>query len=357
MSLALLDGPRARMAASIRQRIAGSDFDSAHQRIWHSPGPRWFTEDDAIWRVHNDVSMFVGGIRALLLQSLHPVAMAAVSAHSGFRGDPWGRLHRTSHFLATTTYGTIADAERSIAIVNAIHGRVRGRTPERRRVPGRTIRSCWPGSIWPRSTASWAPHQALGGAALERRTTPMPTWRSPAWSSAKLGVHRPARQRRGSPRSTRRLPARAALDGGGARDCRPAVSTIPRSPGLERVGYAVLAAGAVSLLPPWVRVRTPAADVPDHRPAADPHGHPNGAAHHPLGAGRRTGRPTLSLMTTIGAQGFSPCPHQPSRRRPVGIVVVGTPSNPHARSSRASRPSIPRNHRPAPTTRDDRIRG
>ena len=54
--------------------------------------------------------MFVGGIRALLLQSLHPVAMAAVAGHSGFRGDMWGRLHRTSTFLAVTTFGTASDA-------------------------------------------------------------------------------------------------------------------------------------------------------------------------------------------------------------------------------------------------------
>ena len=55
--------------------------------------------------------MFVGGIRALLLQSLHPLAMAGVAAHSGYKGDPWGRLQRTSTFLATTTFGTIEDAE------------------------------------------------------------------------------------------------------------------------------------------------------------------------------------------------------------------------------------------------------
>ena len=86
MSLALLDGPRARIAASVRHRIAGPDFEQANQRIWHSPGPRWFTETDAIWRVHNDVAMFVGGIRALLLQSLHPVAMAGGQRAFGISG-------------------------------------------------------------------------------------------------------------------------------------------------------------------------------------------------------------------------------------------------------------------------------
>jgi uncharacterized protein (DUF2236 family) len=121
---------RTRTAALVRSRIAGSDFESAHTRIFEAPGPRWFTPDDPIWRVHADASMFVGGIRALLLQSLHPRAMAAVSQHSGFRGDPWGRLQRTSAFLATVTYGTIPAAERMIAAINRIHAGIEGRTSD-----------------------------------------------------------------------------------------------------------------------------------------------------------------------------------------------------------------------------------
>jgi uncharacterized protein (DUF2236 family) len=72
--------------------------------------------------------MFVAGIRALLLQSLHPLAMAGVAGHSGYKGDPWGRLQRTSTFLATTTFGTIGDAEPLIEAIRGIHQRVRGRT-------------------------------------------------------------------------------------------------------------------------------------------------------------------------------------------------------------------------------------
>ncbi|MBA3525007.1 MAG: DUF2236 domain-containing protein, partial [Geodermatophilaceae bacterium] len=83
-------------------------------------------------QVHGDAAMFVGGLRALLLQSLHPLAMAGVAGHSGYRGDPWGRLHRTSHFLAVTTFGTEADAEAMIARIRAIHERVRGTAPDGR---------------------------------------------------------------------------------------------------------------------------------------------------------------------------------------------------------------------------------
>ena len=109
-------------------RIAG-DFEAQHAEIWRD-GERWFGEQDAIWRVHADTSMFIGGIRALLLQALHPVAMQAVAEHAGFRADFWGRFQRTSRYLALTTYGTVPDAERAIAAVRAIHRRVTGTTPD-----------------------------------------------------------------------------------------------------------------------------------------------------------------------------------------------------------------------------------
>lgn len=76
--------------------------------------------------------MFVGGLRALLLQSLHPLAMAGVAQHSDYRGDPWGRLQRTSYFLAVTTFGLATDAERAVAKVRGIHRRVHGTAPDGR---------------------------------------------------------------------------------------------------------------------------------------------------------------------------------------------------------------------------------
>ena len=111
----------------LRERVAGSDAAERAQQIWGKPGPRWFTATDPIWRVHRDAAMFVGGLTALLLQSLHPQAMAGVAGHSGYKSDPWGRLQRTSHYIATTTYGTVPDAEAVIAKVRSVHERVRGR--------------------------------------------------------------------------------------------------------------------------------------------------------------------------------------------------------------------------------------
>jgi uncharacterized protein (DUF2236 family) len=121
-----------RAGAAIFARVAGDEGPARRDRIHLAEGPRRFGPDSAIQRVHSDASMFVGGMRALLLQSLHPLAMAAVDQHSGYRGDPWGRLQRTSTFLAETTFGTIEDADRAVRIVRAVHGRIRGTAPDGR---------------------------------------------------------------------------------------------------------------------------------------------------------------------------------------------------------------------------------
>ena len=121
---------RTGLAQAVRSRIGGRNFEDVHDQIWNTPGPRRFTESDAIWEVHADTAMFIGGIRALLLQSLHPVAMHGVSTNSGFRSDPWGRLQRTGRFIATTTYGTLDQAERSLEQVRNIHRRISGTTED-----------------------------------------------------------------------------------------------------------------------------------------------------------------------------------------------------------------------------------
>ena len=128
-----LTAMRGRIGTALFERVAGNEGPDRRERIHTAPGPRWFAEDRPIRRVHGDAAMFVGGLRALLLQSLHPLAMAGVAGHSGFRGDPWGRLQRTSHFLAVTTFGTSQDAEAMINRIRAIHARVNGIAPDGRR--------------------------------------------------------------------------------------------------------------------------------------------------------------------------------------------------------------------------------
>jgi uncharacterized protein (DUF2236 family) len=86
------------------------------------------------WRVHGDfTTMMVGGVSALLLQMLHPAALAGVWDHSDFRRDMAGRLRRTARFLGGTTYGSRAQALELISRVRAIHDRVSGTMPDGRR--------------------------------------------------------------------------------------------------------------------------------------------------------------------------------------------------------------------------------
>ena len=92
--------------------------------------PGLFGPSSTTWRVHADPSMALAGLRALLLQAVHPLAMAGVAQHSDFRGDPWGRLFRTAEYVAVVSYGTTAEATRAAARVRGIHRRLSGIEPE-----------------------------------------------------------------------------------------------------------------------------------------------------------------------------------------------------------------------------------
>ncbi len=91
--------------------------------------PGLYGPDSVTWRVHADPSMALAGLRALLLQAVHPVAMHGVFTNSAFRDDPWGRLFRTAEFVAVTAYGTTREAERAGARVRGIHRQLRGVEP------------------------------------------------------------------------------------------------------------------------------------------------------------------------------------------------------------------------------------
>ncbi len=92
--------------------------------------PGLFGPDSVTWRIHSDPLMGVAGLRALLLQALHPVAMHAVDEHSGYREDVWGRLARTAEYVGVTTYGTSTEAMLAGSRVRAVHARVRGVMPD-----------------------------------------------------------------------------------------------------------------------------------------------------------------------------------------------------------------------------------
>jgi uncharacterized protein (DUF2236 family) len=84
------------------------------------------------WKVHSHLSTVIGGLRALFVQTMHPLAMAGVADHSDYRKDPLGRLERTAQFVAATTYGTTAEAMHAIEVVRRVHVHVRGIAPDGR---------------------------------------------------------------------------------------------------------------------------------------------------------------------------------------------------------------------------------
>jgi len=89
--------------------------------------PGLFGPGSVCWEVHGDfTAMLIGGIRALLLQMLHPLALAGVWDHSNFREDMLGRLRRTGQFVSGTTYGSTQDAQWLIEKVRCIHLKVTG---------------------------------------------------------------------------------------------------------------------------------------------------------------------------------------------------------------------------------------
>ena len=117
---------REKIASELRARVVGPNANQREHEIMNSPGDRWFAEDRPIRLVHGDASMFIGGLRALLLQSLHPLAMAGVANYSDYRQDPWGRLQRTADFLAATSFGPADEAQRIVNRVKAVHVKVNG---------------------------------------------------------------------------------------------------------------------------------------------------------------------------------------------------------------------------------------
>ncbi len=239
-----------RVGLALRSRVAGNDAPEVAKRIWGAEGERWFSSADPIWRVNENAAMFPGGLAALLLQSLHPSAMAGVAGHSGYKGDPWGRLQRTSHYLAVTTFGTVADAEAAIAHVRSVHRFVRG-TDERGRPYAaddphllRWVHvaeiSCFLNAFQAYADAPLSPTEAdlfveqTARAATLLGATELPL--NVQQLDDVIESYRPE------------LEATPA-----AREATRFMLLNPPIPWVARPGYALIAAGGVALLPTWAR--------------------------------------------------------------------------------------------------------
>ena len=224
--------------------------------------------------------MFIGGITALLMQSLHPLAMAAVAGHSGYRGDPWGRLQRTSYFLAVTTFGAAGDARETIARVRAVHQQITGTAPD-----GRPYAASDPHLLtWvhiAEADSFLRAHTRFGARPLDQ------TGRDGyvadlARIGAELGVPDP-------PRTEAELTARIAAYRGelaGTAQAREAARFLlltPPLPAIARPPYTMLAAAAVSLLPGWAPPAASPAPPAGDRSHPRPPSRPRHGSRHPLG--------------------------------------------------------------------------
>jgi uncharacterized protein (DUF2236 family) len=85
-----------------------------------------FSPNDAPWIIHRDFSTLVGGVRALLMQALHPGSLAGVAQHSRYEQDPLGRLSGTIRWLTITTFGSNQAVQSEAGRVNRMHTRVSG---------------------------------------------------------------------------------------------------------------------------------------------------------------------------------------------------------------------------------------
>jgi uncharacterized protein (DUF2236 family) len=245
----LVEAARSRIGVAVRRFLTG-ETSPPPVRLTRPPDDLGlFAPDSVTWRVHADLSTIVGGLRALLLQTLHPLAMALVAQHSDYRDDPWGRLHRTAAFLATTTYGSTAAAEEAIAAVRAVHDRVVGVTPD-----GRPYSASEPHLLtWVHVTevdSFLAAYHRYGAGRLSRREADRYVDEM-AMVALALGAE-------DVPRSVGELEdwfagVRPELAAG--RQARDAVRflLVPPVPLVARGPYTVVAAAAVGLLPGWAR--------------------------------------------------------------------------------------------------------
>jgi uncharacterized protein (DUF2236 family) len=195
--------------------------------------------------------MFVGGLRGLLLQLLHPLVMTAVEHHSQYREDPWGRLQRSSFFVAVTTFGPADQAERAVARVHRVHARVHGTTGD-----GRAYTASDPHLLrWVHVAevdSFLAAYQRYGVSGRLDQDERDGYLADTALLAAKLGIADPPRTEAELRHQLAGFRSELASTPEARKAARFLLMGAPL-PLPARLPYAALAAAAVGLLPVWAR--------------------------------------------------------------------------------------------------------
>ena len=245
------------LGEQIHTRVVGPDAVTRRAELFETSEPGWFAEGAPIRRVHGDASMFVGGLRALLFQSLHPRAMAGVAQHSDYRGRPVGtaaadgRLPRRDHVRAD-----LRGRAGSPDVVRRVHRRVVGGTVTGRGGPTRRATRICCGWVHIAELDSFlAAHDRFGRATARRRANAIEYVAESAVVARALGVELAPPDKRGG--ATRPAPsARTDPSSGATREARDAARYLlvqPPLPLAGRAAYGLIAAAAVSLMPVWTR--------------------------------------------------------------------------------------------------------
>lgn len=259
-------------------------FDPAADRA----DPGLFGAEAASWRVLGEPAAIIGGVRALLVQLLHPHAMAGVADHSRFREDPLGRLRQTSAYVTTTAFGSSAQALGVARAVRHVHTSVRGTAPD-----GRAYRAddphllAWvslaltssflaadrayaPQPADPATADAFVAEQSRAGALLDPRVDLAALAAEPAAIAAlRAGTLALPMVADGTlPLTVAELTARVeafrpelAVGPQGRQALR--FLALPSLPAAVRVAYLPVFTGAVSILEPWQRrlLALPATEV------------------------------------------------------------------------------------------------
>lgn len=249
MSSALLP-VRRRLNDWLMRAVAGDDHHANVHRVHATVGPRRYGPDDPIQIVGNDAAMYIGGMVALLLQSLHPLPMSAVADFSDYQDNPYDRLAGTATFLADQAFATVEHADAAVERVRRIHRHVTGVTPD-----GVPYRADDPHLLtWVHCAEVWSFLRAHSYFGARRLTAAQADEyvRQMGRTARALGAEQ-------VPESVAELDEflmsfRPELDP--LPSCLEVVNFIIRKPPVPvaaRPVYALLAAGAIATLPRWSR--------------------------------------------------------------------------------------------------------